>query len=99
VIIGDVIDRDDALAHDDHALDHPIERTAREHLFSALRPHARSAYRRRDFALLFLGALDLPDLPLGQIFNAVGADAELYDVEGHGSIRQLVVHLRANLLR
>jgi hypothetical protein len=42
-------------------------------------PHTGATMR----ALFFLGALDLADLPLGQILDAIGADAQLYDMNSH----------------
>src|SRR5690606_27850384 len=83
MIVANVIDGDDALAHADDALDHPIERPARQHVLHPLRPHARAADRMDELPLLLFGSLDLADLPLGQIFDAVGADAEFDDVNGH----------------
>src|SRR5690606_20722804 len=83
VIVGHVVDRDNALADADHTFDHPIERAAVKHLVHALRPHAGAAHRRDVWPLFFFGALDLADLPLGEIFDAIGPDAEFHDVNRH----------------
>lgn len=83
VIVRNVINGDDRLAHRHDALDHPIERTALQNVIHALGPHARTADWSYDFSFFLLGAFDLADLPLGQILDAIGADAQLYDMNRH----------------
>src|ERR1043166_8586013 len=86
---------DDALAAQDLAADHPIERAARAQLVGALRHHARGVDVLGWLpALLLLGEL-LAD-PVAQVFDRVAADAELDEMQGHvWGYRSLVIHSAA----
>src|SRR6185312_14186477 len=80
-----LLEVEDAVADADIALDHPVERAAVEHLVAPLGRHARPVDEHRLLAALaLLGELLL--LPLAQVLDAVAADAELDDVEGHAVV-------------
>src|SRR5690606_35784369 len=80
------IDGDDALAHADHALDHPVERAAVEHLVGAPGRHLGDVAGDRLLAgLALLGTTLL--LPVGEFLDGFDADAKFDDVESHDRIR------------
>ena len=99
VIVRDIINGDDFLAHSHDALNHPIERPALQHVINALWPHPRTADRCYDFAFFFLGALDLADLPLSQILDAIRADAQFYDMNCHYAASALTLRRKASATR
>lgn len=82
MMISDVVDRDNALPDTDHALDHPVQRTASQHLIHAFGPHARAAHRpfRQTGALSDFHLLNLPG---GKIIDMIDADAEFDDMDSH----------------
>ena len=76
VLVGELAQVEETLAHLDLAFDDPIERAAVEHLVPAARRHAR---RVNDFAFFLEAAF----LPAGQAVDAFGPDTEFDDVDGH----------------
>ena len=75
----------DALAHQDDALDHPIERSAVEHLLATARrlQSAMAVLRRLAGAL---EALQLLCLPVFELLHRVAADAQLDEMDGHSQL-------------
>jgi hypothetical protein len=82
VILGVGPEIDNALADEDDAPDHPIERTAVEHLIAAARrlQGAMAQLRRLAGALKLLQPLDLPVL---EVLHRVAANTELDEVNCH----------------
>ena len=78
-----LLETDEPLAHLHGALDDPIERAAVEQLGVALgRLEGGVEDARRLAGLLALGGAR--GLPVGQLLDGVGADAELDEVQRHG---------------
>ncbi|CAH2404706.1 hypothetical protein MES5069_440084 [Mesorhizobium escarrei] len=83
LVIGERTDFGDQLAALHIALDHPVEGTAIGDLGAARRHHAGGVVVLDRFT----GAppfVEAEGDPLFQIFDAVAANAELYEIEGHG---------------
>lgn len=77
---GALVQTQQALAGQNNAFEHPENRTARQQLGLAGRPHAGDMLGR---------AIPEPALPLGQLVRRGAADAKLHKVQGRGHTRKL----------
>ena len=78
------LEPDDALPGEHEAPEHPVERAAGQELVPALRPHPGDVERARGRAPAARALGDPRRLPVDEVLDAVGADAELEEVDGRG---------------